>query len=251
MKIPEVIAHRGGAMRYPENTLAGFRRSVEIGVYGVEFDVHRCASGELVVIHDDDLGRTTNGVGYIKEASYSEIKRLSAGKWFAPEFAKEHVPLLEEVLSVFDDKILINIEIKNTPMGYAGIEDDLLTCLSQFEHRDNVLVSSFDHHFLRRLRHLDSTIKIGVLQAGMLVDIGEYAGRFNATHYINAFDCLLPEAVSEAQAAGLKVVVWTLNTAKEWADALRFGVDAIITDDPESLQQWLKKIQENAVSTVT
>ncbi|MBY0546564.1 MAG: hypothetical protein K2W95_04690 [Candidatus Obscuribacterales bacterium] len=239
MKIPKVIAHRGGAERTPENTLAGFKRSVEIGADGVEFDVHRCATGELVVIHDDDLQRTTNGVGLVKESSYSEIARLSAGKWFSPEFATERVPLLKDVLALFDERMLINIEVKNTPVGYPGIEDDLLEILAEYSHKKNVLVSSFDHHFLRRLRALDKELRIGILQAAMLVEPGEYAARFAATHYINAFDCLLPEAVAEAQNAGLTVMVWTLDHPREWAEALRFGVDAIITNDPDGLKVWL------------
>lgn len=241
MKTPKVISHRGGANRYPENTLAGFRRTVEIGADGVEFDVHRCSSGELVVIHDDDLQRTTNGVGLVKEASYSEIERLSAGKWFAPEFAGEHVPLLSEVLEVLDDKILINIEVKNTPIGYPGIEHDLLEALDGYKHRANVVVSSFDHHFLRRLHGLDNSISIAVLAAAMLDNPAEYASRFDAKYYINAFDCLLPEAVQEAQEAGLFVGVWTLNHPRDWAEAVRFGVDGIYTDDPEALQDWLSK----------
>ncbi len=250
MKIPKVIAHRGGAKRFPENTLAAFRRSVEIGAHGVEFDVHRCASGELVVIHDDDLQRTTNGVGLVKESSYPEIKRLSAGKWFAPEFNSEHVPLLSEVLDVFNDKMLINIEIKNTPIGYPGIEEDLLEALDGYDHRHNVVVSSFDHHFLRRLSALDNTIQIGVLAAAMLLDPAEYTSRFGAKYYINAFDCLLPEAVKEAQDAGLTVLVWTLNTPRDWSEAVRFGVDAIYTDDPEGLQQWLHKMETSASASV-
>ena len=239
MKLPKVIAHRGGARRTPENTLSGFVRSVELGVDGVEFDVHRCASGELVVIHDDDLQRTTNGVGLVKESSYAELSRLSAGKWFAPEFAAEKVPLLSEVLAVLDENMLIDIEIKNTPVGYPGIEEDLLQALDGYAHRANVVVSSFDHHFLGRLRALDDTVGIGVLAAAMLLDAGAYAQRLSATYYINAFDCLLPEAVAEAQAAGLTVVAWTLNHSREWAEAMRFGVDAIVTDDPDALKAWL------------
>lgn len=239
MKLPKVIAHRGGSRLTPENTLAGFRRSVEIGADGVEFDVHRCASGELVVIHDDDLQRTTNGVGLVKESSYAEISRLSAGKWFAPEFAAEKVPLLSDVLNTFSEKMIINIEVKNTPVGYPGIEEDLLEALSGFVHRKNILVSSFDHHFLKRLRSLDSDLRIGVLGAAMLLNPGEYAAQIGATYYINAFDCLLPEAVAEAQDSGLSVVVWTLNNQRDWAEAVRFGVDAIVTDDPDGLQTWI------------
>lgn len=247
MKIPKVISHRGGAARYPENTLAGFRRTVEIGADGVEFDVHRCASGELVVIHDDDLQRTTNGVGLIKESSWSEIKRLSAGRWFGDKFTDEKVPLLSEVLEVFQDSnLIINIEIKNTPMGYPDIEDDLLEALSGYSKRDNILVSSFDHQFLKRLREKDDLLQIGVLCAAMLLNPGEYAAQLGAKYYINAFDCLLPEAVSEAQSLGLQVVAWTLNNPRDWAQAIQCEVDAIVTDDPEYLQGWLTALKSQS-----
>lgn len=241
--IPKIISHRGGRRWAPENTLAGFKKTVEFGADGVEFDVHRCASGELVVIHDDDLARTTNGVGLIKEASYAELKRLSAGRWFAPEFESERIPLLSEVLDVFDDRILINIEIKNAPIGYPGIEEDLLETLSGYKHKDNVLVSSFDHYCLKRLREADKSVKIGVLQAGMFLGVRQYAEQFGASHYIQAFDCLLPEGIDEAHAAGLEVVVWTLNSPAQWKMAVERRVDAICTDDPEGCRRYLSGLK--------
>lgn len=221
--------------------MAAFRKSVEAGVDGVEFDVHRCATGELVVIHDDDLPRTTNGAGYVKEASYAELQRLSAGLWFDEKYQNERVPLLSDVLSLFNDKMLINIELKNAPMGYDGIEEDLLAELEHYQHRKNVVVSSFDHLLLRRLHALDETIAIGILGAAMLVDIKEYAAKFGAKHYMQAFDCFLPEARKEAADAGISVLVWTVNERKEWERAIQMNIDGIITDDPEGLALYLRQ----------
>ncbi|MBY0358011.1 MAG: glycerophosphodiester phosphodiesterase [Candidatus Obscuribacterales bacterium] len=237
--LPKIIAHRGGRNWAPENTLASFGKSVQFGAAGVEFDVHRCATGELIVIHDDDLKRTTNGVGYIKDISYPEIERLSAGLWFDKEFRSEKVPLLAEVLSLFPENMLINIELKNAPIGYDDIESDLLRELERYPHRDNVVVSSFDHHCLQRLRALDSEIKIGILAAAMLVDLKDYAAKLKAQYYIQAFDCLLPEGAREAKEAGLELFVWTVNEPREWKRCLELGVDAIITDDPEGLRKYL------------
>src|SRR5881394_1100240 len=102
----QVIAHRGGRKWAPENTLAAFRKSVEAGCDAVELDIHRCATGELIVIHDDDLQRTTNGGGLVKDATFAELKRLSAGEWFSPEFKSEKLPTLQEVLDLVDGKLI-------------------------------------------------------------------------------------------------------------------------------------------------
>lgn len=232
---PSIIAHRGGRDWAPENTLAAFRKSVELGVDGVEFDVHRCASGELVVIHDDDLQRTTNGVGLVKDSSLPELKRLSAGLWFDKSFREERIPLLTEVLDVLKPGMLIDIELKNAPIGYESIEEDLLSVIQPYRDRLDLAVSSFDHHCLKRLRALDSQIKIGVLCAANLIDVAEYAAKFNAEYYIQDYDCLLPEAVYEAKQAGLKVIVWTVNDLQRWQKLIDMGVDGICTDTPAEL----------------
>ncbi len=239
---PSVIAHRGGRDWAPENTLAAFKKSVAAKVGGVEFDVHRCSSGELVVIHDDDLNRTTNGVGLVKDCSYAELKRLSAGLWFDKEFRSEYVPLLTEVLDLFDSNMLVDIELKNAPIGYENIEEDLLREIEPYRNRLDITVSSFDHHCLRRLRTLDSQIKIGVLAAASLVDIKDYCSKFNASYYIQAYDCLMPEAVREAHEAGLKMIVWTANDKYQWQHLIDLGIYGICTDLPEELQNYLAQL---------
>lgn len=242
-QLPLVIAHRGGRDWAPENTLAAFRKSVELGVGGVEFDVHRCASGELVVIHDDDLSRTTNGIGYIKDSSLPELKRLSAGLWFDKEFREERVPLLTEVLDLFDENMLVDIELKNAPMCYEGIEEDLLREIEPYRNRLRLSVSSFDHHCLRRLRELDKDIEIGVLASASLIDLTDYCGKFQAAYYIQDFDCLTPDAVNEAEQAGLKTIVWTVNDKYKWQKLIDMQVFGICTDLPEALTTYLNSLK--------
>lgn len=237
-KFPAVIAHRGGRDWAPENTLAAFKKTALAGVGGVEFDVHRCASGELVVIHDDDLNRTTNGVGFVKDVSYEELSRLSAGLWFGEEFRDERVPLLSEVLDLFDRGSLIDIELKNSPIGYEGIEEDLLALIEPYREKLQIVVSSFDHACLRRLRRLDEEIEIGVLASAGLVDIEDYCRKFNASYYIQDYDCLMPQSVKEAREAGLKVIVWTVNKRSNWQRLFELGVDGICTDLPQELQSF-------------
>src|SRR5581483_3136051 len=193
------------------NTLTAFRKSLEFGVDGIELDVHRCASGELVVIHDEDLARTTNGAGLVKDATLPELKRLDAGSWYDKEFKGEPIPTLQEVLDLIAGRVVLNIEIKNTPVDYPDIDDDLLDLIENYPKRDSLIVSSFDHQFVRRLHGKAPDLKVALLAAGLFVDLGEYAAKLGAKYYHPALDCIRGETVEEAHAAGLIVNVWTAN----------------------------------------
>jgi len=232
---PHVIAHRGGRKWAPENTLAAFRKSIAAGVSGIELDIHRCKSGELVVIHDDDLSRTTNGSGAIKDRTYSEISKLSAGSWFAPEFSQERVPLLRSVLELIDGRAVLNIEIKNAPTAYPGIEDNLLGLLDGYKHKEKILISSFDHEVLRRIHRKAPQYRLAFLVDGLLVDIGNYAKSIGASAWNPCLASVRGDSVAAAHAAGLEVNVWTVNDKKAWDSAIAMGVDGIVTDDPEGL----------------
>lgn len=241
MKIPQLIAHRGGRVWAPENTLAAFRRSVELGVDGIELDVQRCASGELVVFHDEDLSRTTNGAGLIRDCSFDELRRLSAGMWFDESFADERVPLLSEVLELLQGKIELNIELKNSPIEYPDMDDDLLEVIRDYS-TETLIISSFDHKLMRKLHEKAPHLKIALLGAAVFLDLKETATAVGATYFHPAFDCLRPDIVEEAHNAGLKVNVWTCNSQQEWRECLRMGVNGIVSDDPVGLKDYLNRV---------
>ncbi len=238
---PIVIAHRGGSDWAPENTIAAFRKALEFGVDGIELDVQRCRSGELVVFHDPDIGRTTNGVGLIKDICYAELKRISAGLWFDEEFRGEHVPLLSEVLELIDGKVILNIELKNTPIEYPGIEGELLELLKNYAHCDKVIISSFDHQIICNIHERAPHLRLALLADALLVDLPAYAERIGATVWHPRIDTLRADSVAQAQAAGLQVCAWTLNDARKWEYALRIGLDGIVSDDPLGLMNFLER----------
>lgn len=234
----KVFAHRGGCQWAPENTLRAFTYALELGVDGIELDVQRCASGELVVIHDHDLGRTTNGGGLVAEASLDEIKRLSAGLWFDKEFYREKVPLLTEVLDLVAGQCLLNIEIKNAPVSYHDIEEELLAVLDSYSAKDKIIISSFDHFCLERLGRLlpeGDEIKLALLLDGILLDLPQYAARLNCSYFHPSFSSLREDVLATAHQAGLKVNAWTLNSRSQWMQAAKMGVDGVVTSDPEEL----------------
>lgn len=236
---PWVIAHRGGKKWAPENTMAAFKASLDAGVDGIELDIHRCKSGELVVIHDETLERTTDGKGFVKDFSYDELARLSAGRWYGPAFESEKVPLLKDVLTLIDGKINLLIEVKNAPIEYPGIEADLIAQLDQYKHDDKVMVISFDHTFLKRFHEKAPQYKVAFLDVAIVSDIGSYAGSIGASGWNPGFGEIRKDAVDSAHSAGLTVNPWTVNGSDQWENATSMGVDGIITDDPSGLIEFL------------
>lgn len=236
-----VIAHRGGRKWAPENTMAAFRKCVENGIDGIELDIHRCKTGELVVVHDENLSRTTSGSGIVKDKTWDELQKMSAGSWFSPAFKDEKIPLLADVLKLIDGKLLLNIEVKNAPTAYAGIEDDLLKQLASYKYPDKILVSSFDHELIKRIHDKAPQYKVAFLNDGILVDLKGYSKKIGAQAWNPAFGDVRSDSIKQAHDAGVEVNVWTVNKPEDWQSAIDMGVDGICTDDPVALKEYLAK----------
>ncbi len=237
---PHIIAHRGGRRWGPENTMAVFKKCVENKIYGIELDIHRCKSGELVVIHDCDLARTTNGTGLVKDYTLEELRKFSAGKGADKEFESERIPLLTEVLDLLNGKVFLNIEIKNAPVEYPGIENDLIKVLKTYKYADQIIVSSFDHQVLKKLHDKAPQYKLGFLDSAIPVNIASYAKQIGATAWHPDFSEIRGDSVRSAHAGGIKVNAWTINNPNDWKVALEIGIDGIVTDDPQGLTNYLK-----------
>jgi glycerophosphoryl diester phosphodiesterase len=236
---PFVIAHRGGKRWAPENSLSAFKKSLEAGVDGIELDIHKCKSGELVVIHDDTLNRTTNGTGYVKDATWQELSQLDSGSWYSPAFKGEKLPLLQDVFDLIKGKILINVEIKNCPINYSGIEDDLLKMLESYPYPDKIIISSFDHTVLERIHKKTKRYRLALLGDSVMFNLADYAHGVGAAAWNPDFDCVRKDTVKAAHDAGLSVNTWTVNGPENWKKAVDLQVDSIITDDPEGLMSNL------------
>lgn len=235
---PLVIAHRGGRKWAPENTLAAFRRSIDAHVDGVELDIHKCKTGELIVIHDETVDRTTNGKGYVKDKTLAELKALDAGSWYSRQFKDERLPLLSEVLDLVDGKAIVNVEIKNATVKYPGIDDALVALLSHYKYPEKIIVISFDHAILQSFHKKAPQYKIGFLDSAIPADIAGYAANIGATGWNPEYDVAREDVVKAAQEAGLEVCPWTVNKPEDWAQLDKIHVDGIITDDPVGLMTF-------------
>ncbi|MHB0857352.1 MAG: glycerophosphodiester phosphodiesterase [Anaerolineae bacterium] len=236
---PLVIAHRGARDVAPENTLAAFRAAIETGADGIELDVTRCASGEIVVIHDDTVDRTTNGSGRVDQLPLRALHELDAGSWFDARFAGEHIPTLEEALDVAGCQLVVNIEIKGMRLHGDGLEDQVAAMVRARALEERVIVSSFNPSALWRMRRAAPEIERGLLYAP---DLPLFLSHAWARSLVAA-GALHPEyhmvdeaMVRQAHQRGLRVNAWTVNEAEAMERMVQLGVDGIITDHPAALR---------------
>jgi glycerophosphoryl diester phosphodiesterase len=228
----------------PENTLASFEVALELGADVLELDVHLSRDGQVVVIHDERLERTTDGRGLVGDYSVAELRRLDAGRWFHQRFEGQRVPTLDEVLAWFVGcdaaaRAYLAIEIKNGPVFYDGIEAKTLELLERYRVRQRTLVISFDHHALRRLRQLDSEILTGVLYTCRPLDPCGLARAAGAQVLEPHWSFVNPEDMALAHAAGLRVSAWTTSEPTVLRRLVQAGVDALATDHPDVLARVL------------
>lgn len=245
---PLIIAHRGASGEAPENTLAAFQLGLKQGCDGIELDVHLTKDGQIAVIHDENIKRTTDGEGLIREMTTAELKKYDAGSWFSNKYKGEKIPLLEEVFELVPKEILINIEIKNIPSFYVGIEEKLLNLLVRYDRVNTVIVSSFDHQCLHRLKKQNRNIKIGLLYFENLVDHAGFAKLFGLPVESLHPDqrALRAEDVRIAIENGLKVYTWTCNSEENMKRMIDYGVSGIITNYPARLKSLIEGKQKVA-----
>lgn len=240
----KILGHRGGTKAYPENTLINFKKAVELGADGVEFDVQLSKDGEMVVIHDEKIDRTMSGSGYVKDFKLAELKAMSAGESFASEFKEEKIPTLREVLEVVKDLEFINIELKNY-LAYPKLEEKVLKLLAEFGIQEKTIVSSFDHYSLQKIKKLQPEIKTGALMAAKMINAPDYAFKrgFDALHlnYLTADQ----EVIDKAHFMGLELNVYTVNEAEMLKKLIEAEVDMIITDELEMAVELKNKIITN------
>ena len=158
-----VVGHRGASDRAPENTLASFEAAIAIGVDAIELDVHLSRDGHLVIIHDQNLARTTNGRGLVHEHSLAELKALDAGSWFGPSFAGERIPTFEETLVRIGPRVPLQVEIKGAT---DGVTEATIAALRAHGLLDTSMITSFHLGLLPLVRALAPSVQIGALVWG-------------------------------------------------------------------------------------
>jgi glycerophosphoryl diester phosphodiesterase len=233
--VPPVIAHRGASAYAPENTLAAFSKAQQLGLKWVEFDVMLAASGEAVVIHDDDLGRTTNGQGNVIDSGYSYLKTLDAGSWFNPIFAKERIPLLQDVLQfLYQHQLAANLEIKPLLGDEYQTVQQVMKVLQapSLQLVSPLLISSFSPLVLQLVRKMAPQALIGILMDEWLPEWQDFCIQMDGVSVNVNHVLLTPARVKDLKSAGYLVLAYTVNTIARAHELFSWGVDAIFSDCP-------------------
>jgi glycerophosphoryl diester phosphodiesterase len=222
--------------------MAAFEKAVELGADGIELDTHLSADGVPVVIHDFSVDATTDGNGRVAEMDLAQLKQLDAGSHFAPGFAGERIPTLEEVLQAFRDRLLLNIELKSISPRDNGLEQAVLALVKQYELGDRVLLSSFNPFSLRRAKKIAPRVPVGLLYApdlpiflsrAWLAPLFPHEARHPEHTMVDA------RYMAWARRRGYQVNVWTVDDPDEMHRLIDLGVNGIITNVPNVLREIL------------
>jgi glycerophosphoryl diester phosphodiesterase len=214
------IGHRGARAYEPENTLLSFQKALEMGVDAIELDVRKTKDNELVVIHDADVKRTTNGKGKVNQLTLKEIQAFSTEK-------NQKIPTFNEALDFLDKKTKIIIELKE-----PDTEQQVLNAIHTTNQQNNVIIVSFHEEALRNVREQDKTIQTGLIYVKHKNPI-KTAQDLQATYLLTLYRFTHTANVQKAHQNGLKIIAWTINTKKEATEYQKKGVDGIATDKPD------------------
>jgi glycerophosphoryl diester phosphodiesterase len=222
------IGHRGAKAYAPENTLMAFQKAMDMNVDGIELDVHLSKTGEIIVIHDFTVDRTTNGKGHVNELSLQELKTLRINEEF-------ELPTLAEVFELVNKKCMINIELKGKEMAKPII--DLIESYIKEKNwkYEHFLVSSFDWITLLDIHLLNPEIPLGVLTEYDLELAFSFTKFINAQSIHSHYHLLTKEKIAEMQKQGIQVFAWTVNEPEDIQKIKTYNVNGIISDYPDRI----------------
>jgi glycerophosphoryl diester phosphodiesterase len=232
----KVIAHRGARGYLPENTLSALKKAIEQGADMLEFDVHALHSGEVVIMHDHRLDRTTNAVGYLLDHKFDDLRALDAGEG-------EKIPTLQEVLDFVNRRVPVDIELKGTDSA-KPVAKIITAYLQKGWQPSDFIVSSFNHHELHTFKLLLPQIEIAALQDAIPLNYAAFAEDLHATIVGPGHEFVSKAYVDDAHGRGLKVFVWTINHPDEIKRMKDMGVDGIFTDVPDTSLQTVAALSK-------
>lgn len=233
------IAHRGASGYAPENTMAAFEQAYHMGADMIELDVQLSSDGQVVVIHDTKVNRTSSGKGHVQNMTLNQLKQLDAGSWYSSKFRAQQIPTLDDVLQRFGGKIPLLIELKTSAVN-PGIEQKTAELIHKYVRDQSwaingIIIQSFDVQSLRKFHEILPEIPLSVLisrsselKNGRLSEFAEFV------QYLSISRHVVTEAhVRMIQDAGMKVFVWDVRHLLDIPPLLNAKVNGIITDYPD------------------
>ena len=233
---PFIFGHRGAMAYEPENTLRSFRKAIDSGADGIEFDVRRCKSKEIVVIHDEKVDRTTNGKGPVRDFNLKELKKLDAGKGEKILTLEEVFDFIKKINEQKNKNIKLTIEIKE-----ENLEKDIIEIIKKYNMIDKVAVISFYHNIVKNIKKINKNIKTGILFVGNPVDASSMAKDADADFLFPNFNYVDENLVTNAHKNKLKVFVWNVDDIENLENMLKLKVDGIGSNKPDVIVDYLRK----------
>ena len=222
------IGHRGARGYEPENTLISFQKALDLGVDGIELDVHLSKDGVVVVIHDETVDRTTDGIGAIHDLAVAKIKKLRTDK-------NQQIPTLTEVLDLIDKRVFVNIELKGKGTSKPVVQlVEKYIAENDWSYSD-FIISSFDWNLLDEVVALNPKIPIAVLTETTVEEALAFAKKIKATAINPDYTLLSPENSKQLKGEGFQIFPWTVNEIDAIAKMKSYGVDGIISDYPDRI----------------
>ncbi|WP_208588224.1 glycerophosphodiester phosphodiesterase [Gracilibacillus suaedae] len=229
-----IYAHRGASKHAPENTMPAFELAYKHGADGIETDVQLTKDNIPVLIHDEQLNRTTNGIGFVKDFTYDELEQLDAGSWKSSHYKNTKIPTLDDLLAWNQDKQLkLNIELKNNIIPYQGLEDIICQKLVEYQMTKQTVISSFNHDCITKIHDRGIDIDYALLTGRRNKALVPYSKKIKAKGIHISYRLLSNRLVTLANDNQLYVAVYTVNSSIAINKAIRLGCHALFTDIPK------------------
>ena len=253
----KIIGHKGAAGYAPENTLAGIQVAMDMGADMIEVDVHFTADNEVILFHDENVSRTTNGSGLVHEFTLAEIKQLDAGSKFSPAFAGEQVPTLREALELIHGKMECIIDIKSKGHEfYDGFAERIVEVIDSLGAQEWTVIQSYDEEYLEHAYVIDSTIRMKKIMMGedeahllaFYINAKSFTDHRQTHEFYTTlnphFSTLSQRRIFRFHARNYKVYTYVVNERIDMIKMLNMAVDGIITDYPDRAVEIRKELEQ-------
>ncbi|MFD2630760.1 glycerophosphodiester phosphodiesterase [Oceanobacillus kapialis] len=230
----KIFAHRGASKYAPENTMPAFDLALKQGADGIETDVQLTKDGVPVLIHDENVRRTSNGKGLVKDLTFKQLQTLDMGSWFSNEFAGTQIVSLESFLKWIKDKpIHLNIELKNNKIDYQDLEKIVLDQLVNFQLLNRTTISTFNPKSVMRLQELTDKVDIAFLTSKRMKYFTHYAKELGASSIHIKYRLLNADIMTESKQQQLNVRVYTVNRPAHLIRCFNLKCTGVFTDVPD------------------
>ncbi|MBS4217207.1 glycerophosphodiester phosphodiesterase [Bacillus sp. FJAT-49711] len=238
-----ILAHRGSAGTHPENTMESFVAAEQFGADGIELDVHLTLDGDIAVIHDTTVDRTTDGNGRVTDFTMEELKKFKANYHYKHFFKKTaRIPSLKEVFEwMKGNNLICNIELKNNELPYEGLEEKVISLIKEYKYEKRIVISSFNHYSLVYIVNNWPEIETAPLYSDLLYKPWEYANSLNSKGIHPKLKSVSDTIIKTTMENGISVRPYTVNKERDIKRLLQINCSAIITDFPEKAVKLKRK----------